>query len=138
MLQIPGNSTELNEQRASAPESGNETSDMVSSHELGIKVESQSHEYNQYPPVLPESQPPSSQKLNFQSYEKEETSEPCVPTDNSGQDDVIFSGKVEIISKEQFSSNISQKTQGWKKFKKIVKFLIMYVKRLLKKCASSR
>ncbi|MBW0466227.1 hypothetical protein O181_005942 [Austropuccinia psidii MF-1] len=81
---------------------------MVSSHELGIEVESQSHENNKDTPVLPESQPPSSQKQNFKSYEKEKTVEPCAPTEDSGQDDVIFSGKVEIISKEQFVSNIAQ------------------------------
>ncbi|MBW0556328.1 hypothetical protein O181_096043 [Austropuccinia psidii MF-1] len=54
MPQTPGNSTEFHEQRASAPESGSEISDMVSGHELGIEVESQSHENNQDPPVLPD------------------------------------------------------------------------------------
>ncbi|MBW0553757.1 hypothetical protein O181_093472 [Austropuccinia psidii MF-1] len=54
MPQTPGNSTEFHEQRTSAPESGSEISDIVSSHELGIEVESQSHENNQDPPVLPE------------------------------------------------------------------------------------
>ncbi|MBW0589399.1 hypothetical protein O181_129114 [Austropuccinia psidii MF-1] len=106
---------------------------MVSSHELGIEVESLAHESNQDPPVLPEcehrfilnicslskpdtfviafisAQPPSSQKPNFKSYEKEKTVEPCAPTEDAGQDDVIFSGEVEIISKEQFVSNIAQK-----------------------------
>ncbi|MBW0500537.1 hypothetical protein O181_040252 [Austropuccinia psidii MF-1] len=108
MPQNPGNSTEFNEKRTSAPESGSERSDMVSSHELGTEVERQSHENNQDTPLLPESQPQSSEKLNFKSYEKEKTVEPCAPTEYSGQDDVIFSGKVEIISKEQFVSNIVQ------------------------------
>ncbi|MBW0514558.1 hypothetical protein O181_054273 [Austropuccinia psidii MF-1] len=103
-----GNSTEFHEKRTSAPESGSEMSDMVSSHELGIEVESQSHDNNQDPPVLPESQPPSSQKHNFKRYQKEKTVEPCLPTEDSGKDDVIFSGEVEIISKEQSVSNISQ------------------------------
>ncbi|MBW0525441.1 hypothetical protein O181_065156 [Austropuccinia psidii MF-1] len=109
MPQTPGNSTEFNEQRTSAPESGSEISDMVSSHELSIEVESQSHENNQDPPVLQESQPPSSQKPNFKSYEKEKNVEPCAPTEYAGKDDITFSGKVEIISKEQFVSNITQR-----------------------------
>ncbi|MBW0593133.1 hypothetical protein O181_132848, partial [Austropuccinia psidii MF-1] len=54
MAQTPGNSTEFNEQPTSAPESGSEISDIASSCELGIEVESQSHEDNQDPPVLPE------------------------------------------------------------------------------------
>ncbi|MBW0557576.1 hypothetical protein O181_097291, partial [Austropuccinia psidii MF-1] len=54
MAQTPGNSTEFNEQPTSAPESGSEISDMASSRELGIEVESQSHEDKQDPPVLPE------------------------------------------------------------------------------------
>ncbi|MBW0479925.1 hypothetical protein O181_019640 [Austropuccinia psidii MF-1] len=54
MAQTPGNSTEFNERPTSAPESGSEISDMASSHELGIEVESQSHEDNQDPPALPE------------------------------------------------------------------------------------
>ncbi|MBW0564574.1 hypothetical protein O181_104289 [Austropuccinia psidii MF-1] len=115
MAQTPGNSTEFNERPTSAPESGSEISDMASSRELEIEVESQSHEYNQDPPVLPDSfisaQPPSSQKLNFKSYEKEKTVEPCAPT----EDDVIFSGEVEIISKEQFVSNIAQTIPRLKK-----------------------
>ena len=53
-------------------------------------------------------QPPSSQKPNFKSYEKEKTVEPCALTEDDGQDDVIFSGEVEIISKEQSVSNIAQ------------------------------
>ncbi|MBW0500369.1 hypothetical protein O181_040084, partial [Austropuccinia psidii MF-1] len=53
-------------------------------------------------------QPPSSQKPNFKSYEKEKTVEPCAPTEDDGQDDIIFSGEVEIIYKEQFVSNIAQ------------------------------
>ncbi|MBW0498266.1 hypothetical protein O181_037981 [Austropuccinia psidii MF-1] len=105
---------------------------MVSSHELGIQVERLAHENNPDPPVLPEcehrfilnicnlskpdtfviafisTQPPSSQKPNFKSYEKEKNVEPCAPTEDDGQDDVIFSGEVEIISKEQFVSNIAQ------------------------------
>ncbi|MBW0552233.1 hypothetical protein O181_091948 [Austropuccinia psidii MF-1] len=108
MPQAPRNSTEFHEQRTSAPESGSQISDRVSSHELGIEVESQSHENNQDPPFLPESQPPSSQKSNFKSYQKENTVEPCSPTEDSGKDDVIFSGNVEIISKEQFVSDIAQ------------------------------
>ncbi|MBW0481792.1 hypothetical protein O181_021507 [Austropuccinia psidii MF-1] len=107
MAQTPGNSTEFNEQPTSAPQSGSEISDMVSSCELGIEVESQSHEDNQYPPVLPESHPPSSQKPNFKSYKKEKTVEPCSLTEDAGQHDVIFIGEVEIISKEQFVSNIA-------------------------------
>ncbi|MBW0479168.1 hypothetical protein O181_018883 [Austropuccinia psidii MF-1] len=108
MPQTPGNSTEFHEQRTSVPESGSEISDMVSSHELGIKVEIQSHENNQHPLVLPESQLPSSQKPNFKIYQKEKTVEPCSPTEDAGKDDVIFSGKVEIISKEKFVSNITK------------------------------
>ncbi|MBW0512882.1 hypothetical protein O181_052597 [Austropuccinia psidii MF-1] len=54
MAQTPGNSTEFNERPTSAPESGSEISDIASSRELGIEVESQSHEDNQDPPVLPE------------------------------------------------------------------------------------
>ncbi|MBW0582472.1 hypothetical protein O181_122187, partial [Austropuccinia psidii MF-1] len=100
MAQTPGNSTEFNERPTSAPESGSEISDMASSHELGIEVESQSHEYN--------GQPPSSQKPIFKSYEKEKTVEPCAPTEDDGQDDSIVSGEVEIICKEQFVFNIAQ------------------------------
>ncbi|MBW0474689.1 hypothetical protein O181_014404 [Austropuccinia psidii MF-1] len=105
---------------------------MVSSHELGIEVESLAHGGNPDPPVLLEcehrfilkicslskpdnfviafisAQPPSSQKPNLKSYEKEKTVEPCAPTEDAGQDDVIFSGEVKIISKEQFVSNIAQ------------------------------
>ncbi|MBW0568716.1 hypothetical protein O181_108431 [Austropuccinia psidii MF-1] len=81
---------------------------MASSRELGIEVESQSHEDNQDPPVLPECQPPSSQKPNLKSYEKEKTVEPCALTEDDGQDDVIFGGEVQIISKEKFVSNIAQ------------------------------
>ncbi|MBW0484552.1 hypothetical protein O181_024267 [Austropuccinia psidii MF-1] len=108
MAQTLVNSTEFNEQPTSAPESGSEISDMASCHELGIEVESHSHKDNKDPPVLPESQPPSSQKPNFKSYEKEKTVEPCLPTEDAGKDDVIFSGEVEIILKEQFVSNIAQ------------------------------
>ncbi|MBW0563579.1 hypothetical protein O181_103294 [Austropuccinia psidii MF-1] len=53
MAQTPGNSTEFHEQPTSAPESGSEISDMASSRELGMEVESQSHEDNQDPLVLP-------------------------------------------------------------------------------------
>ncbi|MBW0573432.1 hypothetical protein O181_113147 [Austropuccinia psidii MF-1] len=105
---------------------------MVRSHELGIEVEILAHESSSDPPVLPEceprfflnicslskpdtfviasssAQPPSSQKPNFKSYVKEKTVEPCAPIDNPGQDDVIFSGEAEIISKEQFFSNTAQ------------------------------
>ncbi|MBW0579019.1 hypothetical protein O181_118734 [Austropuccinia psidii MF-1] len=108
MPQTPGNYTEFHEQRTSDQESGSEISDMVSSNELGIEVEIQSHGNNQDPPVLPESHPPSSQKPNFKHYQKENTVEPCSPTEDAGQDDIIFSGKVEIISMEQFFSNIAQ------------------------------
>ncbi|MBW0492307.1 hypothetical protein O181_032022 [Austropuccinia psidii MF-1] len=92
---------------------------MGSSRELGIEVESQSHEDNQDPPVLPESfissQTSSSQKPNFKSYEKEKTVEPCAPTEDYGKDDLIFSGEVEIISKKQFVSNIAQTIPRLKK-----------------------
>ncbi|MBW0572616.1 hypothetical protein O181_112331 [Austropuccinia psidii MF-1] len=54
MAQTPGNSTEFNQLPTSAPESESEISDMESSCELGIEVESQSHENNQDPPVFPE------------------------------------------------------------------------------------
>ncbi|MBW0473514.1 hypothetical protein O181_013229 [Austropuccinia psidii MF-1] len=130
--QNPANSTEFNEQGTSAPESGSEISDMVSSHELGIEVESPAHESNLDPPFFPEcehtfilnicnlskpesfviafisAQPPSSQKPNFKTYQKEKTVEPCAPTEEAGQDDVILTGEVEIISKEQFVSKIAQ------------------------------
>ncbi|MBW0485982.1 hypothetical protein O181_025697 [Austropuccinia psidii MF-1] len=128
MAQTLENSTEFNELQTLAPESGSKISYMVSSHELGIEVESLEHESNPDPPVLPKcehgfilnicslskhdtfviafisAQPPSSQKPNFKSYERERTVEPCAPT----EDDVIFSGEVEIISKEPFVSNITQ------------------------------
>ncbi|MBW0493954.1 hypothetical protein O181_033669 [Austropuccinia psidii MF-1] len=54
MLQVPENSTEFNDLLTSGAETGSESSDMVSSHELGIEVESQSHENNQDPPVCPD------------------------------------------------------------------------------------
>ncbi|MBW0512615.1 hypothetical protein O181_052330 [Austropuccinia psidii MF-1] len=63
-------------------------------------------------------QAPSSQKPNFKSYEREKTVEPCAPTEEAGKDDVIFSGKVEIISKEQFVSKITQKIPRWEKIQK--------------------
>ncbi|MBW0556389.1 hypothetical protein O181_096104 [Austropuccinia psidii MF-1] len=112
MHQTLGNSAELNEQRTSAPESESEISDMLSSHELRIEVESCSHENKQDPQVLLESlistQPPSSQNPNFKSYEKGKTVAPCSPTEDAGQDDLILSGKVETIYKETFVSKITQ------------------------------
>ncbi|MBW0483691.1 hypothetical protein O181_023406 [Austropuccinia psidii MF-1] len=87
------NSTELSEIKTSALESGSEISDMVSSNELGIEVESLAHESNPDPQVLLEyehrfilnicslskpdtffiafisAQPPSSQKPNLKPYE---------------------------------------------------------------------
>ncbi|MBW0471099.1 hypothetical protein O181_010814 [Austropuccinia psidii MF-1] len=93
------------------PESGIEISDIVSSHELAIEVESLAHESNPDPPGLPEcehrfilnvcslskpdtfgiafisAQPPISHKLNFKIYEKEKTVETCAPTEDAGQDD---------------------------------------------------
>ncbi|MBW0536517.1 hypothetical protein O181_076232 [Austropuccinia psidii MF-1] len=130
--QTPGNSTEFNELKTSAPESGSKISDMVSSHELDIEVESLAHKRIPDPPVLPgcehrfilnicslskpdtffiafiSAQPPNSQKPNFKSYEKEKTVGPCALTEDAGQDDIILSGVVEIASKEIFVSNISQ------------------------------
>ncbi|MBW0564893.1 hypothetical protein O181_104608 [Austropuccinia psidii MF-1] len=132
------NSAEFNEQRTSAPKSGSEISDMVSSNELAIKVESQSHESNPDPPVLPESQPPSLQKPNCKSYEKEMTVEPCAPTEDTGKDDIIFSGEVDIISKEKFVSNITQtiprleKTQNDSKIPDYVRRKIAEAVNLLK------
>ncbi|MBW0470127.1 hypothetical protein O181_009842 [Austropuccinia psidii MF-1] len=116
---------------------------MVSSHELGIEVESLSHESNPDPPVLSEcehrfisnicnlsktdsfviafisAQPPRSQKPNFKSYEKEKAVELCAPTEEAGQYDVILSGKAEIISKEKFVSNIAQTIPRLEKIAKI-------------------
>ncbi|MBW0484372.1 hypothetical protein O181_024087 [Austropuccinia psidii MF-1] len=132
MPQTAGNSTEFNELKTSAPESGSQISDMVSSNELGIEFESLEHENNQHPSVHPEcenrfllhicnlskldsffmsfiwAQPPSSQKLNLKSYEKEKTVQPCAEKEDAGQDEMILSGEVDIISKEQFISNITQ------------------------------
>ncbi|MBW0484650.1 hypothetical protein O181_024365 [Austropuccinia psidii MF-1] len=132
---------------------------MVSSHELGIEVESLSNEINPDPLVLPEyedrfilnifnlsnpesfliafisAQPPSSQKPNFKSYEKEKTVEPCAPTEDAGQDDVIFSCKVEIISKEQCFSNIAQKIPRLEKIQKDSKvpdYILLYPSNLIK------
>ncbi|MBW0523813.1 hypothetical protein O181_063528 [Austropuccinia psidii MF-1] len=69
MPQTVGDSPQCNELQTSSPECRSEISDMVSSHELGDKVESLSHEINTDQPVLPESfisaQPPSSQRPNF-------------------------------------------------------------------------
>ncbi|MBW0514569.1 hypothetical protein O181_054284 [Austropuccinia psidii MF-1] len=139
LLRTPGNSTEFNELQTSAPESGSEISDMVSSHELGIEVESLAHERNPDQPVLLEcehrfilnicslckpdtfviafisAQPPTSQKLNLKSYEKEGTFEPCAPREDAGRYDIIFSVKIEIISKEQFVSKIAQTIPRLKK-----------------------
>ncbi|MBW0576529.1 hypothetical protein O181_116244 [Austropuccinia psidii MF-1] len=133
MPQTLGNSSEFHEETTSSPESGSEISDMVSSNELGIEVESLAPESNPDPPVLPECEhrfilnicsfskpdtfviafisahPPSSQKPKFKSYEKEKTVEPCAPTGDAGQDDISFSGEVEIISKKKFVLNIAQK-----------------------------
>ncbi|MBW0462564.1 hypothetical protein O181_002279 [Austropuccinia psidii MF-1] len=133
MPQRLGNQTEFNELQTSAPDRGSEISDMVSSYELGIEVESLAHESNPDPPVPQEcehrfifnifsiskpdtfviafisAQPPSSQKPKFKSYEKEKTVEPFAPTKDSQQDDIILSGEVEVISKEQFVTDISQK-----------------------------
>ncbi|MBW0565648.1 hypothetical protein O181_105363 [Austropuccinia psidii MF-1] len=105
----PVNSTEFNELQTSAAESGGEISDKGSSHKLGIEVESLEHESNPDPSVLPEcerkfilnicglskpdtvviafisDQPPSSQKRNIKSYEKEKTVEPCAPTEDNKQ-----------------------------------------------------
>ncbi|MBW0476785.1 hypothetical protein O181_016500 [Austropuccinia psidii MF-1] len=100
MPQTPGNSTEFHALKTSAPDSGSEISDMVSSHEIGIEVEILVCESNPDPPFLTESQPPSSQKQNFKSYEKEKTVEHCAPTEDAGEDDIIFSGEAEILSKE--------------------------------------
>ncbi|MBW0498636.1 hypothetical protein O181_038351 [Austropuccinia psidii MF-1] len=137
--QNPGNSTEFNELQTSAPESGSEISDMVRSHELGLEVESLANKSNPDPPVLQEcehrfilnicslskpdpfviaflsAQPPSSQKPNFKIYEKEKTVEPCALTEDAGQDDLIFSGEVEIIFKERFVSKIAQTMPRLKK-----------------------
>ncbi|MBW0481313.1 hypothetical protein O181_021028 [Austropuccinia psidii MF-1] len=121
MPQTPGNSSDLNKIQTSSPDSGSEISEIISSNELGLEVESLGHEINQDPPVLPESQPPSSQKLNFKSHEKEKTVETCAPTEDAGKYDVIFSGKVEIISKEQFVSKISQTIPRLEKIQKYSK-----------------
>ncbi|MBW0569536.1 hypothetical protein O181_109251 [Austropuccinia psidii MF-1] len=100
IFQTPGISTELNQLPTSAPGSGGEISDMVSSDELGIEVESLEHENNTNPPVLLESL-----IENLKIFKNKNNVEPCAPTEDSGQDQKIFSGKVEIISKEQFVSN---------------------------------
>ncbi|MBW0545045.1 hypothetical protein O181_084760 [Austropuccinia psidii MF-1] len=145
MHQTQGNSTELNELQNSAPESGSEISDMVIGHELGIEVENLSHESNPDLAVLPEcehifilnicnlSKPysfviafisaysPSSQKPNFKIYQKKKTFEPCAPTEEAGKDDIIFSGKVEIISKEQFFLKIAQEIPRLEKTQKDIK-----------------
>ncbi|MBW0483061.1 hypothetical protein O181_022776 [Austropuccinia psidii MF-1] len=83
------NLTEFNEFQTTAPESGSEISDMFFIAFISDK-------------------PPSSQQPNFESYEKEKTVEPLKPTEDAGKYDVIFSGKVEIMSKEQFGSKITQ------------------------------
>ncbi|MBW0526314.1 hypothetical protein O181_066029 [Austropuccinia psidii MF-1] len=98
LLQTPVNATDFNELETSAPESGSEISDMVSSHELGIEVESLAHESNPDPLVLPEcehrfnlnicnlskpetffiafisAQPPSSHKPNFKAMRRKRLS----------------------------------------------------------------
>ncbi|MBW0529490.1 hypothetical protein O181_069205 [Austropuccinia psidii MF-1] len=154
MPQTLGNSTEFHEQTASAPESGSQISDMVSSHELGIKVESLAHESNPDPPVLPEcehrfilnifslskpdtfviafisAQPPSSQKPNFKSYEKEKAVEPCTPIEDSGQDDEFSVGRLKVYPRNNLSQKLLKKSQGSKKLKMIVKFLIMCIEKL--------
>ncbi|MBW0507204.1 hypothetical protein O181_046919 [Austropuccinia psidii MF-1] len=111
MPQAPRISEQLNQLPTSSPESVSEISDMVISNELGIELEILAHENNQDPPVIPESfilsQPSSSQKTDLKSYEKKITVEPCAPTEDVGQDEVISSGKFEIISKKPFSSKIS-------------------------------
>ncbi|MBW0552753.1 hypothetical protein O181_092468 [Austropuccinia psidii MF-1] len=107
MAQTAGNSTEFNERQSSAPEGGSEISDMASIHELGIEVASPSHEDNQDPPVLPECQPPSSQKPNFKSYEKEKTVEPWAPTEDDGHNDVIFSGKTPDYVRQKIAEAMS-------------------------------
>ncbi|MBW0581684.1 hypothetical protein O181_121399 [Austropuccinia psidii MF-1] len=68
MAKTPGNSTKFNKLPTSAPESGSEMSDMASSRELGIEVESQSHKDNQDPPVLPECEYASI--LNISNFSK--------------------------------------------------------------------
>ncbi|MBW0493424.1 hypothetical protein O181_033139 [Austropuccinia psidii MF-1] len=97
MPQEPENSTEFNDLLTSAAEKGSEISDMVSSDEFRIEVESLSHENNQELPVFPDcdyrfmlkicdlsnpnsffidfisAQPPSSQKQDFKSDEKGKT-----------------------------------------------------------------
>ncbi|MBW0523375.1 hypothetical protein O181_063090 [Austropuccinia psidii MF-1] len=100
------NSPGFNEQRPSAPDSGSEISDMVSSHELGFEVESQSHETSKL------------SKSNLKSYEKENTVEPCAPTGDAGQNDIIFSGEIEIESKEEFFSSIAQTIPRLEKIQK--------------------
>ncbi|MBW0465102.1 hypothetical protein O181_004817 [Austropuccinia psidii MF-1] len=54
MPQTLGNATEFNELQTVTPERGRKISDMVSSNELGIEVESLAHANNQDPPVFPE------------------------------------------------------------------------------------
>ncbi|MBW0473305.1 hypothetical protein O181_013020 [Austropuccinia psidii MF-1] len=114
MPQTLANSTEFHEKTTSAPESGSEISDMVSSHEIGIEVESLAHE----------TQPPR--------YEKEQTVEPSAPTEDAGQDDVIFSGEVENISKEQFVSKIAQTIPRLEKIPDYVRQKIAEAMSLLK------
>ncbi|MBW0478849.1 hypothetical protein O181_018564 [Austropuccinia psidii MF-1] len=126
-------STELNQLPASSPESGSAISDMGKSTELEIEVESLAHENHEDPLVLSEcehklifnilnlskpdeffigfisDQPSSSQEPNLKIYKKENNVKTCTPTEDSGKDEVIFSGKVEIISNEKFVSKITQK-----------------------------
>ncbi|MBW0527783.1 hypothetical protein O181_067498 [Austropuccinia psidii MF-1] len=108
MPQTLGSSLEFNELQTSTPESGDKISDMVSNNKLVIEVKSLEHENYQDPPVIqdcehtfilnicnlsePDSfliafisaQPPSSQRLNLKSYEKEKAVEPCEPTEDAG------------------------------------------------------
>ncbi|MBW0525495.1 hypothetical protein O181_065210 [Austropuccinia psidii MF-1] len=126
MTQTLGNSTEFHEQRTSAPESGSEISDIVSSHELGIEVEIQSHENNQDPPVLPESSKLS--KTYFYDLSDGKDCGTLLTNRRCWARSLNIQWQVEIISKEQFVSNIAQKIPRLEKFKMIVKFLIMYIK----------
>ncbi|MBW0463871.1 hypothetical protein O181_003586 [Austropuccinia psidii MF-1] len=93
-------STQLAQLSNFSPESGSEISDMDSSNELGIEVESLEPENNLDPPVLPEFEhklifnPPSSQNPNLKRYDKEKSVEPWALTEDVRQDEVVFSGKL--------------------------------------------
>ncbi|MBW0488763.1 hypothetical protein O181_028478 [Austropuccinia psidii MF-1] len=136
ILQTPRISTELNQLSTSTPEIGSKFSYMNSGNELGIEVEILETENNLDPAVLPEcvpefilnifmltktdsifiafnaDQPSSSQKPNVKSYQKETTVDFCAPTEDVRQDEVIFSGKVEIISEEKYFLKIVKKLQN--------------------------